>query len=85
MDSQVSPLSKEDRELEAEFQEWRQLEVTRKFFQLLRVNRTGLQEQWARGQFENPSADADARAEVRVIDRYLELTWKEMQAGLEDE
>lgn len=75
----------EESELEAEFLEWKEHPVTRKFFQLLRVNRTGLQEQWARGQFEDPEADADARAEVRVIDRYLEMTWKEMQAGLEDE
>ena len=74
-----------DRELEAQFQEWKEQPVTRKFFQLLRVNRTVLQEQWALGNFENPVADAEARAEVRIIDKYIDLDWKQMQLGLDDE
>lgn len=76
---------------EEEFQNWLLQPETRVFWDLLRRWKENLQDQWARGVFQEDSveetamANANALGELNLLNQLLELSYENLKDSFDDE
>jgi hypothetical protein len=70
---------------EQEFQEWRSLQGTQVFYQLLRAWREALKEQWAKGHWVGDlEGNSAAIAQVDMIEKLLDLDYTQVKESLDE-